>query len=211
MKRIPTAELTGISQSGSPPAGYVFRAQRLDTTAATIERSGHVSSGPRAIVLTPALRAKLERYMASHDPDFEARAAAIIGLYLNPPQPAAVFRVDEKTAIQALDRLEPLLPLSPGRAERHGFEDYRHGTLSLYSALNTKTGKVPGKTAAQHTSEQFVDFLGQVAEWYRAVPKGAVVYFPAAPNSRFGIIAWTPLVPSTSCVMSRSTPTLVSA
>jgi len=56
-----------------------------------------------------------------------------------------VFCVDEKTAIQALDRLVPVLPLSPGRAERHGFEYYRHGTLSLYAALDVKTGKVEGK------------------------------------------------------------------
>ena len=105
---------------------------------------------------------RLERYMASDDPDFESKAADIIGLYLNPPQHAAVFCVDEKSAIQALDRLDPVLPLSPGRVERHGFEYYRHGTLSLYAALEVKTGKVHGKTAARHTSEQFVDFLGQV-------------------------------------------------
>src|SRR5260221_9594129 len=82
---------------------------------------------------------RLERYMASDDPDFERKAADVIGLYVNPPQHAAVFCVDEKTAIQALDRLDPVLPLSPGRAERHGFEYYRHGTLSLYAALNTKS------------------------------------------------------------------------
>jgi hypothetical protein len=58
---------------------------------------------------------RLERYMASNDPDFENKAADIIGLYLHPPQHAAVFCVDEKTAIQALDRLDPVLPLSPGR------------------------------------------------------------------------------------------------
>lgn len=60
--------------------------------------------------------------MASNDPQFEAKAAEVIGLYLNPPAHAAVFCVDEKTAIQALDRLDPVLPLSPGRLERHGFE-----------------------------------------------------------------------------------------
>jgi DNA-binding LacI/PurR family transcriptional regulator len=65
---------------------------------------------------------RLERYLVSDDPDFESKAAGIIGLYLNPPQHAAVFCVDEKTAIQALDRLDPVLPLSPGRIERHGFE-----------------------------------------------------------------------------------------
>src|SRR4051812_45864069 len=53
-----------------------------------------------------------------------------------------VFAVDEKTAIQALDRLDPVLPLSPGRAERHGFEYFRHGTLSLFAALNTESGEV---------------------------------------------------------------------
>ena len=105
---------------------------------------------------------RLERYMASDDPDFETKAADIIGLYLNPPQRAAVFCVDEKSAIQALDRLDPVLPLSPGRVERHGFEYYRHGTLSLYAALDVKSGKVHGKTAARHTSDEFVDFLGQL-------------------------------------------------
>jgi transposase len=96
---------------------------------------------------------RLERYMVSDDPDFETKAADILGLYLNPPQHAAVFCVDEKTAIQALDRLDPVLPLSPGRVERHGFEYYRHGTLSLYAALETATGRVHGKTAAGHTSQ----------------------------------------------------------
>src|SRR6266481_4976024 len=105
---------------------------------------------------------RLERYMASNDPDFEGKAADIIGLYLHPPQHAAVFCLDEKTAIQALDRLDPVLPLSPGRAERHGFEYYRHGTLSLYAALDTRTGEVLGKTSPRHTSAEFVEFLGQI-------------------------------------------------
>jgi transposase len=105
---------------------------------------------------------RLERYMASDDPEFERKAADIIGLYLHPPQRAAVFCVDEKSAIQALDRLDPVLPMSPGRAERHGFEYYRHGTLSLYAALDVRSGRVHGKTAARHTSEEFVHFLDEV-------------------------------------------------
>ena len=105
---------------------------------------------------------RFERYMASDDPDFEAKAADVIGLYLNPPQHAAVFAVDEKTAIQALDRLDPILPLSPGRAERHGFEYHRHGTLSLFAALNTRTGEVTGQTVPRHTSAAFVGFLTEV-------------------------------------------------
>lgn len=105
---------------------------------------------------------RLERYMASNDPDFERKATDIIGLYLDPPRHAAVFCVDEKTAIQALDRRDRVLPLSPGRAERHGFEYKRNGTLSLYAALNTQTGQVHGKTAARHTSQDFVEFLDEV-------------------------------------------------
>ena len=98
----------------------------------------------------------------STDPAFAPKAADILGLYLHPPQHAAVFCVEEKTAIQALNRLDPVLPLSPGRAERHGFEYYRHGTLSLYAALNSATGRVHGKTAARHTSREFVAFLQEV-------------------------------------------------
>jgi transposase len=107
---------------------------------------------------------RLDRYMASNDPAFEQKAADIIALYMDPPQHAAVFCVDEKTAIQALDRLDPVLPLSPGRAERHGFEYFRHGTLSLYAALDVQTGLVHGKTAARHTSTDFIGFLTEVIE-----------------------------------------------
>jgi hypothetical protein len=103
-------------------------------------------------------------YMVSDDPQFEKKAAAIIGLYLKSPAHTAVFSVDEKSAIQALDRLDPVLPLSPGRAERHGFEYFRHGTLSLYAALNTATGQVLGKTANRHTSAQFVEFLADATQ-----------------------------------------------
>src|SRR5204863_8712937 len=91
----------------------------------------------------------------------------------NPPQHAAVFAVDEKTAIQALDRLDPVLPLSPGRAERHGFEYFRHDTLSLFAALNTESGEVLGQTVARHTSAAFGDFLGDVAN---SQPKGREIH-----------------------------------
>ncbi len=73
-----------------------------------------------------------------------------------------MFCVDEKTAIQALDRKDRMLPLWPGRAESHGFEYKRNGTLSLFAALNVFTGEVLGKTAPHHTSAQFVAFLSKV-------------------------------------------------
>ncbi len=117
---------------------------------------------------------RLERYVASPDPDFERKAADIIGLYLNPPRHAAVFCVDEKTAIQALDRRDPVLPLSPGRAERHGFEYVRHGTLSLYAALEVGSGHVEGMAAARHTSADFLAFLDRVVA---TQPKRREIHF----------------------------------
>ena len=111
---------------------------------------------------------RMRRYMTSDDPQFHKKATDVIGLYLKPPTNAVVFCVDEKTAIQVLDRLDPVLPLSAGRAERHGFEYFRHGTLSLYAALNTQTGQVLGKTANKHTSAEFVAFLTELASghWF---------------------------------------------
>jgi hypothetical protein len=76
------------------------------------------------------------------------------------PAAEAVAEIDAKTTESA--ELDPVLPLSPGRIERHGFEYYRHGTLSLYAALDVESGKVHGKTAAHHTSDEFVEFQGQV-------------------------------------------------
>ena len=102
---------------------------------------------------------RLDRYMATNDPRFEEKAADIIGLYMNPPQHAAVFCVDEKTAIQALDRLDPVLPLSPGAPNGTALNTIATARLSLYAALDVKTGKVQGMTAARHTSQEFIAFL----------------------------------------------------
>ncbi len=147
------------TQRRSHPVGHPQSGQRLGTTPDDVWQVW------RKAGLQPH---RLRRYMASNDPDFEAKAADVIGLYLNPPVNAAVFSVDEKSAIQALDRLDPVLPLSPGRAERHGFEYYRHGTLSLYAALDVRTGQVVGKTSARHTSAEFVAFLADVVAAQRA-------------------------------------------
>jgi transposase len=116
---------------------------------------------------------RIERYMASDDPEFETKAADVIGLYLDPPKHAAIFSLDEKSHIQALDRLDPVLPLSPGRLERHGFEYYRHGTLSLYAALDTLSGEVFSKTVRRHTSVEFVGFLSELVS---TQPKGRKIH-----------------------------------
>ena len=86
----------------------------------------------------------------------------MIGLYLKPPEHAVVFCVDEKTAIQALDRRDPILPLAPGGGERHGFAYVRHGMLSLHAALDVGAGHVEGMSAARHTSQDFLIFLDRV-------------------------------------------------
>jgi transposase len=155
----PQVEARILSWTRKPPTD--------GTTHWSTRRLGEQLGVPHTIVARAWKRAglqphRLERYLRSTDPDFEAKAAEIIGLYLDPPQHAAVFCVDEKTAIQALDRRDPILSLSPGRAERHGFEYVRHGTLSLYAALETQSGVVLGKTAERHTSDEFVAFLEQI-------------------------------------------------
>lgn len=109
----------------------------------------------------------LDYYVASADPDFEAKAAAILGLYLNPPAHAVVLCIDEKSHIQALDRTQPTLPLSPGHPERHSFEYLRRGTLSLYAALEISSGRVRGHCAPRHTATEFVQFLDLAIRGHR--------------------------------------------
>jgi transposase len=156
----PALEAQILAWTRKPPAnGATQWSTRTLATALGLSSHTFVQRAWQRAGLQPH---RLERYMRSTDPDFETKAADVIGLYLAPPQHAVVFCLDEKTAIQALDRVDPRLPLSPGRAERHGFEYKRHGTLSLYAALNTQTGEVFGQTAARHTSADFLAFLTEV-------------------------------------------------
>ena len=100
--------------------------------------------------------------LVANDPQFEQEPAAIIGLYLDPRQNAAVFCVDHGSALPAPDSPDHRLPLLPGRAERQGFEDYRQGALSLLAALNPQTGEVVVQTDARHTKRGLVAFLKEV-------------------------------------------------
>ena len=83
-------------------------------------------------------------------------------MYLAPPTNTAVFAVDEKPQIQALERTAPVLPMLPGVPERRSFDYVRHGTIDLFAALNTATGKVIGRLSAQHRAAEFRDFLDQI-------------------------------------------------
>lgn len=125
-------------------------ARRLGVSHVTVMRVWHQAG------LQPH---RLRQFMASPDPDFEAKAKEILGLYLHPPENAAVFCIDEKTAIQALDRTQPALPMRRKQPERHTVEYVRHGTVSLFAALEVHTGKVLGRCAPRHTSQEFVQFL----------------------------------------------------
>lgn len=103
-----------------------------------------------------------ETFKLSTDPYFVEKVRDVVGLYLNPPDKAVVLSVDEKSQIQALDRTQPLLPLGPGQAER-GTHDYvRHGTTSLFAALDVATGRVIGRCLRRHRHQEFVKFLADI-------------------------------------------------
>jgi transposase len=110
----------------------------------------------RAFSLAPH---RSEMFKLSKDPLFIDKVRDIVGLYMNPPQRALVLCVDEKSQIQALDRTAPLLPMRPGQIERHTHDYARHGTTSLFAALDTKTGKIIGQNQQRHRSEEFRNFL----------------------------------------------------
>jgi transposase len=95
----------------------------------------------------------------SPDPEFEEKQAAIIGLYMEPPENALVLTVDEKSQIQALDRSQPELPLRPGNPKRHTATYKRHGTTCLLAALAVHLGKVEARCVERHTHEEFLGFL----------------------------------------------------
>jgi transposase/DNA-binding CsgD family transcriptional regulator len=105
----------------------------------------------------------------STDPLLEAKVIDVVGLYLNPPQNAIVLSVDEKSQIQALDRTMPILPMQPGLVERRSHDYVRHGTTTLFAALEVATGKVTAAVKPRHRHQEFLAFLKQVERGYRGV------------------------------------------
>jgi transposase len=103
-----------------------------------------------------------ETFKLSTDPLFVDKVRDIVGLYLAPPERALVLCVDEKSQIQALDRTQPLLPLRPGQAERRSHDYVRHGTTTLFAALDVATGKVIGRCYQRHRAREFLSFLRSV-------------------------------------------------
>jgi transposase len=103
-----------------------------------------------------------ESFTLSTDPLFVEKVRDVVGLYMDPPGNALVLCVDEKTQVQALERSQPMLPMRPGRPERHTHDYYRHGTLALFAALNVATGQIISATKPKHRSKEFLGFLRQI-------------------------------------------------
>jgi transposase len=110
-----------------------------------------------------------ETFKFSTDPELEAKVRDVTGLYLNPPDKAVVLCIDEKSQVQALDRAAPILPLRPGLPEKATHDYVRHGTTTLFAALEVATGKVTDACYPCHRHEEFLRFLRQVARAYPRV------------------------------------------
>jgi transposase len=132
-------------------------AKRLGVDATTIARAW------RAYGVQPW---RSETFKFSTDPELVAKVTDVVGLYLAPPENAIVLCVDEKSQIQALDRTAPILPMQPGPAERRSHDYVRHGTTTLFAALEIATGKVTTAMKPRHRHQEFLAFLKQVVKAY---------------------------------------------
>jgi transposase len=132
---------------------------------------------------------KAETFKFSTDPELEAKIRDVVGLYLDPPAKAVVLCVDEKTQIQALDRTAPILPIRPGVPEKQTHDYRRHGTTTLFAALEIATGKVTDRCFQRHTNTEFLTFLKQCAKANPRVPLHVVVDNYAT-HKHPNIVAW---------------------
>src|SRR5262245_29907680 len=133
------------------------------STRAMAKRSGLSQSAISRIWRAFALRPhRVETFKLSKDPLFIEKVRDIVGLYLNPPDRALVLCVDEKAQIQALDRTQPVLPMRPGQVERRTHDYTRHGTTTLFAALNTKSGKIIGAFYRRQRAREFRKFLDAI-------------------------------------------------
>jgi hypothetical protein len=114
---------------------------------------------------------RLETFKLSTDPHFVAKVHDIVGLYMNPPDRALVLCVDEKSQIQALNHTQPALPLSFGYSETRTHDYVRHGTTTLFAALDVATGGVIGRLHRRHRAKEFLSFLNEIN---REVPEDCV-------------------------------------
>jgi len=158
---VPPPKKLGVTHWSSRLLG-----QRLQVSNTTIARAW------RAYGIKPW---KAESFRFSTDPELVGKVIDICGLYLAPPQNAIVLCVDEKSQIQALDRTVPILPMQEGRIERRSHDYYRHGTSTLFAALDIATGEVTAALKPRHRHQEFLAFLKQIERAYRGVVNEAGV------------------------------------
>jgi transposase len=142
------------------PTGATHWSTRLLAKKLNLSQSS-ISRIWRAFGLKPH---RSETFVLSKDPQLVQKVRDIVGLYLSPPVNALVLCVDEKSQIQALSRSQPILPFKPGQLERHTPDYFRHGTTSLFAALDIATGKVIGRCFDKHRSQEFRKFLDLIDE-----------------------------------------------
>ena len=154
---------------GEPPKAATHWTGRMVASAVGISLSA-VQRIWQAHRLQPH---RIRTFKKSNDPAFAAKVEDIVGLYMNPPAHAVVVSIDEKSQIQALDRTQPGLPIKPGRCGTMTHDYKRHGTTTLFAALNVLDGTVVGRCMPRHTHQEFVKFLNAVE---RAVPAGKIIH-----------------------------------
>jgi transposase len=154
-----------------PPTDHATR-WSMESLAQAMADHGVPISASQCWRICSALDLKpwqVESWMTSHDPEFWEKASDVCGLYLDPPQNAVVWSVDEKSGMQAKSRINPTKPAVPGKAVRREFEYKRNGTAVLFAALDVHDGSLAGWVADSTKSENFVEFLGDLV---RQTPKG---------------------------------------
>lgn len=169
--------LRGLTRNGSKNASYAkLRRQIIDiTTQEKPEGETHWSTrtlaaklGINSMFVSRVWRENglkphlVKSFKVSNDPHFEEKLKDVVGLYMNPPENAAVFCVDEKSSIQALDRTQPGLPMKKGRAGTMTHDYKRNGTSTLFAALNVFSGEVIGECKQRHRHQEFLSFLKTV-------------------------------------------------
>lgn len=183
-RRFETARLAGLCDAPRPGRAPTYgRAERDRVIALTLEPppdgtthwSARRMAARTGISITTIQRIWAEANLKPHrtetfkwstDPELVTKIRDVVGLYLAPPERAIVLSLDEKTQIQALDRTQPMLPLRPGQVERHTHDYERHGTTSLFAALNVATGEVTHEARARHTGADFLAFLRRIDRVY---------------------------------------------
>jgi len=133
-------------------------------------------------------------FKVSKDPRFDEKTTDVVGLYVNPPENAIVLSVDEKTSVQALERTQPMLPLTKGQIERHTHDYKRNGVVDLYAALEVATGVVTGQCTNTHTGADFLAFMKKIVSEYPKKDLHVIVDNSSAHKTP-DVLAWNALNP----------------